>query len=147
MVPQDYLSFPYFNKWCATQIALILDNDVATVEDFLEQVVNVEPVAASQAGIEAIVEENRGWEFSYKVPSDIPAAYAVGQMVRTQRHMHAGHTRLPRYARDVIGEVIAQHGCHPLADQSAHGSQEPQHLYTVRFEAQTLWGGRREPTR
>lgn len=52
-----------------------------------------------------------------------------------------GHTRLPRYARGKVGVVEARHGCHVFPDTNAHGlGEEPQWLYTVRFDGTELWG-------
>jgi nitrile hydratase len=67
-------------------------------------------------------------------------AYKISDRVRTKRRMPAGHTRLPRYARDVEGRVVAYHGVHALPDAGAKGRHEGDHLYTVSFAAQDLWG-------
>jgi hypothetical protein len=62
-------------------------------------------------------------------------------LVRTRNISPEGHTRLPRYARGRIGEVIAVHGTHVFPDSNAHGKgEDPQWLYTVRFGARELWG-------
>src|SRR5688500_19036384 len=70
-----------------------------------------------------------------------PASYAAGDRVRTRPLDPPHHTRLPRYARGQVGEVVAGLGTWPLADESAQGHQarvEP--VYTVRFAARDLWG-------
>ena len=59
--------------------------------------------------------------------------------------MTAGHTRLPAYARDCIGDVIAHHGSHALPDAGARGEEVGEHLYTVRFNALELWGDDANP--
>lgn len=52
-----------------------------------------------------------------------------------------GHTRLPRYARGRVGEVLAVRGAFVFPDSNAHaGGESPQWLYTVRFTARELWG-------
>ncbi|MGH6992026.1 MAG: nitrile hydratase accessory protein, partial [Caulobacteraceae bacterium] len=67
-----------------------------------------------------------------------PPRFALGARVRA-RNMHpAGHTRLPRYARGRLGEVIAHRGAHILADASAHGRILREPLYGVRFAAREL---------
>lgn len=51
------------------------------------------------------------------------------------------HTRLPRYIRGKRGTIRAHHGGFAFADTRAHGQgDQPQHVYSVRFEARELWG-------
>jgi nitrile hydratase beta subunit len=70
-----------------------------------------------------------------------PAAFQVGQRVRTINHHPAGHTRLPRYARDRIGTVAAIRGVHVFPDSNAvFAGESPDWLYSIRFEAVDLWG-------
>ena len=57
------------------------------------------------------------------------------------------HTRLPRYARGHTGVVERVHGCHVFPDAAATGQGEnPQWLYTVRFDGRDLWGADADPT-
>ncbi len=57
------------------------------------------------------------------------------------------HTRLPRYARGKRGIVEAVHGAHAYPDSNAHGKgEDPQWLYTVRFDGRELWGEDADPT-
>jgi nitrile hydratase len=72
--------------------------------------------------------------------------FKAGDKVRTLNINPPGHTRLPRYARDKIGEVEAVRGCHVFPDSVANGKgDDPQWLYTVVFDGQTLWGADAEP--
>jgi nitrile hydratase len=67
--------------------------------------------------------------------------FAVDQWVVTRNHQPAGHTRLPAYVRCRRGVVRHVHPAMVFPDDHAHGRGEnPQFLYTVRFEAQELWG-------
>jgi nitrile hydratase len=63
------------------------------------------------------------------------------------RNVHPiGHTRLPRYARGKRGIVYRLYGPHAFADTNAHGlGEQPQPLYSIRFEARELWGESAEP--
>ena len=56
--------------------------------------------------------------------------------------MHpSGHTRLPRYARGKRGVIDTRRGFHVFPDTSAHGlGDQPQHVYSVRFDSRDLWG-------
>ncbi|MFK0206450.1 SH3-like domain-containing protein [Agrobacterium sp. NPDC090283] len=73
--------------------------------------------------------------------SDTPPAFKVGDRVRAKNVNPVTHTRLPRYARGKIGEIVIQHGVFTLADSMAHlKGEQPQHLYNVMFTSQELWG-------
>jgi nitrile hydratase len=76
----------------------------------------------------------------------VPPRFGVGAAVVT-RNMHpSGHTRLPRYARGKRGAIAAHRGCHVFPDANAHGlGEQPQHVYSVRFDARELWGEAAEP--
>ena len=78
---------------------------------------------------------------SYDRPSNTPQVFAIGDKVRARNINPQGHTRLPRYARGKLGEIVAVHGTHVFPDSSAHGNGENPHwLYTVRFTGSELWG-------
>ena len=50
------------------------------------------------------------------------------------------------YAAGKRGVVAAYRGVHVFPDSNAHGlGEQPQPLYTVRFEARELWGEAAEP--
>jgi nitrile hydratase len=67
--------------------------------------------------------------------------FAPGDRVRTRAADPPGHTRLPRYARGAVGEVVEPAGHHPLADDVARGrTVPPQPVYRVRFPAAALFG-------
>ena len=68
--------------------------------------------------------------------------FRVGDRVRTRAADPPHHTRLPRYARGQVGEVVEIAGTWPLADDRARGIGEPsvEPVYTVRFPAGALWG-------
>lgn len=69
------------------------------------------------------------------------ARFAVGDAVRARMMHPTGHTRLPRYLRGHVGQIEAVRGMHVYPDTHAAGEgEQPCWLYTVRFEAKTLWG-------
>ena len=75
------------------------------------------------------------------------ARFAVGDRVRARNAHPAGHTRLPRYVRGHIGQVVRVHGAHIFADAHAAtpvGQQAfdeaPTWLYSVAFVGFALWG-------
>jgi nitrile hydratase len=82
---------------------------------------------------------------SAKDPSVAPL-FQTGQRVRARNINPAGHTRLPRYARGKVGEIIRDHGVYIFPDTSAQtGDPKRQHVYSVRFRANELWGNAASP--
>jgi nitrile hydratase subunit beta len=72
--------------------------------------------------------------------------FAVGDVVRARSVTPAGHTRLPRYVRGHTGVVEMLQPAALLPDTHAHFQGEnPQHVYSVRFESRELWGADAEP--
>ncbi len=75
------------------------------------------------------------------------AKFSVGDRVRARNVHPKGHTRLPRYVRGHIGVVERLHGCQVFPDSAAMGQGDnPQWLYTVRFDGRDLWGTDADPT-
>lgn len=145
MVPADYLSFAYFNKWCANYLMLMIDNGTITMEDVKRgHVEDPDPPAAAKT-VEDLLEITRTANVSFEIEPLTEPAFAVGQTLRTRRRMPSNHTRLPRYARGACGTVIAYHGCHALPDEGAKGNHVGGHLYTVCFAAAELWGPEANP--
>jgi nitrile hydratase subunit beta len=68
--------------------------------------------------------------------------FAVGDRVRARPVDPPHHTRIPRYARGHVGEVVEVQGTWPLADERAQGiaAARVEAVYTVRFSAEALWG-------
>jgi nitrile hydratase len=84
---------------------------------------------------------------TYTRPTNAQAKYAVGDRVRARNIHPKGHTRLPRYVRGHVGVVERLHGCQVFPDSAAMGQGEnPQWLYTVRFDGRDLWGADADPT-
>lgn len=72
----------------------------------------------------------------------VPVKFPPGTRVRTHTTDPDHHTRLPRYLRGHVGEVVAAQGEWPLADDLAQGVAVPrvETVYAVRFSAADLWG-------
>jgi hypothetical protein len=66
--------------------------------------------------------------------------FAAGARVRARSADPDGHTRLPRYARGHVGEVLCVRGNWPLPDLVVRGVSRAEPVYTVRFAAAELWG-------
>lgn len=139
--PADYLSLTYYEKWLASLIDLMVTANLVTADEaasgqVAEGAEKATPPATAETFLQVLP---KGVSSAREL--DATPAFAIGDRVRTTRHMHSGHTRLPRYARDCVGEVVRHHGPHVFPDVSATlAGDAPQHLYTVRFAARELWG-------
>jgi nitrile hydratase subunit beta len=79
-------------------------------------------------------------EGSLRVVDGAPA-FAMGQRVRAKDMSPAGHTRLPRYVREHTGLVVLIQPAFVFPDTNAHfRGENPQYVYTVRFDSRQLWG-------
>ncbi|MCE3554629.1 nitrile hydratase subunit beta [Pseudonocardia sp. RS11V-5] len=73
--------------------------------------------------------------------SDKIAKFSVGDTVTVTADSPYGHTRRARYIRGRTGEITGAHGTYIYPDSAGNGGPEaPEHLYTVRFTSQELWG-------
>ncbi|NRB00704.1 MAG: nitrile hydratase subunit beta [Rhodobacteraceae bacterium] len=141
MVPKDYLSFPYFGKWCANYYMLYLQTGVFTEEEILTGKTTRDPNAAPVAKTkDDIIAQNRASAVDFSLPIDDAPLHKVGDNVTTRAHMAARHTRLPAYARNATGRIIAHHGAHVMPDRNVEGHHVGEHLYTVEFAARDLFG-------
>jgi nitrile hydratase len=68
------------------------------------------------------------------------ARFAAGDRVRASSADLDGHTRLPRYVRGHVGEVLEVCATWSLPDDAVRGISRAEPVYTVRFGAAELWG-------
>lgn len=139
--PTDYLSRPYYDQWMQTYAAMMVNSGVASVEEIASgrSATAADPSARPIGGEE--VTKSMNVVGTYDRPYDKTPLFTIGDRVRTVRHGHAGHTRLPAYARNAIGTVATYRGAHILPDiSSSHHEEVAQPLYTIAFEAKDLWG-------
>jgi nitrile hydratase len=66
--------------------------------------------------------------------------FGAGARVRARSVDPDGHTRVPRYARGHVGEVLEVRGTWQLPDQAVRGVVRREPVYSVRFPAAELWG-------
>jgi nitrile hydratase subunit beta len=138
--PALYLASSYYKIWIEGLSKLMLARGLVTTEELAdgrarEPAVKI-PVLTADRVAPTLA---RGNSTLRATPS--AARFTVGDAVRTGNlHPHS-HTRLPRYCRDKPGTITKVHGVHVFPDAHALGhSEEPQWLYTVRFDARELWG-------
>jgi nitrile hydratase subunit beta len=137
----EYLTTSYYELWLAGTLTLLKELGFATDEEIATgRVIRNNPPphpAPDAAAVEGMV--HGGLSTVRDVAAD--PAFKVGDRVRARNLEFEGHTRLVRYVRGKAGTVTAYHGCHVFPDTNAHDKGEnPQPLYTVRFEATELWG-------
>lgn len=146
--PVDYTNFEYYMIWISAVADLLVEQHLVTVEE-LQNPDDIMPQSL-EAGVLHCenVEEVLARGAPTQRPIDKAPKYSVGQMVRTMAHSPArapgGHTRLPRYAMGRLGTIVSHHQGHLLPDENAYGKPVVEHLYTVAFSAEQLWGAHAE---
>jgi nitrile hydratase subunit beta len=71
--------------------------------------------------------------------------FHTGQRVRSKNSSPTGHTRLARYVRGHVGTVVLIHPAFVFPDTNAEfRGENPQYVYTVRFDSRELWGAHAE---
>ena len=145
--PEDYLSKSYFQIWLAGLETLMIERGLVTREEIEAGKVlsppkpGVKPIAPNE--VTPAIRRGGPTEREAKRP----AMFAVGETVRMKDIHPVTHTRLPQYVRGHLGTVELNHGCHVFPDTNSLGKgEDPQWLYTVRFDGPELWGQDADPT-
>ena len=142
--PDVYLTRSYYAKWLLRLEQLLLERALVDADEMaaghaLRPGKPLRKLAAADVGAAL----TRG---SYGREPSAPARFKAGDRVRTRNINPATHTRLPRYARGRVGTIECVRGCHVFPDSVAIGKGEnPQWLYTLRFEGRELWGESCDP--
>jgi nitrile hydratase len=152
MPPARYLAVTYYEKWLDGIIRLFVEKGLVGADELRarEAFFAARPGAPAAAALTEPpprrAPSNPYWLPSVAREMGTRPRFAPGDAVVT-RHFHpVGHTRLPRYARGKRGVVHRLHGVHVFPDTNAHGlGEQPQPLYSVRFDARELWGESAEP--
>ena len=142
--PEQYLRNSYYANWLVGLEKLLLETGLITAEE-LQNGKSKTPLPAELAqkvlkanNVEEVL--RRGGQF--EMEEDQPPLYSIGQVARVLNNHPAGHTRAPRYVRGKVGVVERHHGVFVFADENSKGQNNrvPQHIYSVNFSAQELWG-------
>jgi nitrile hydratase beta subunit len=140
--PVAYLARGYYGRWLAALERGLLAGRALAPGEIEARLTAPRRPAAPRPG----TTWNPPPAVDYTRPVPRAPAFGVGDAVRTRNHQPAGHTRLPAYARCRAGTVVHVHAAMVYPDDHAHGRGEnPQHVYTVRFTAEELWGDAAEP--
>ncbi len=141
LAPLQYWSSSYYEyRHYALELQLV-ETGLASPEEISSGRMSTPPRAVKQVAKAAMIPAILARGGPADRASNKSAAFKIGDKVRARNISPDGHTRLVRYARGHVGEIVLVHGTHVLPDSSAHGQgDDPQWLYTVRFTAQELWG-------
>ncbi len=139
-----YLNTSYYEKWYEATSSIAKEVGLTTDEELTGG--SVAPIPANLRGNPpAIASET--WDnihagASQSMPGpDVLQRFQIGDHIRTLAQREAGHTRLPRYARNKTGTVERAWGTFIYADAHAEEyKKEPVHLYSIVFDARELWG-------
>jgi nitrile hydratase len=165
--PQRYFSLPYWSRWLsALEVALERHGVVAPGE--------VDARAAGQAPAasgsrrptwvrrlygrvtmpllfrEGPLPRWVGWIYAslynYRRAAAGPPRFKPGDKVQVRDAEASGHTRRPGYVRGRRGTITRHVAAMVLPDAHAIGKRESgQHLYSVAFDGEELWGPSAEP--
>jgi nitrile hydratase beta subunit len=152
MDPRAYLTSSYYERWLASDELLLVEKGILTPEEIEERVAyylahpDEEVPRKENPELADRVVGSLYARAGFKREATSPPRFAVGDRVVTRRDQPLGHTRLPRYARGRVGVIDRVHGTYVFPDSIVAGEGEnPQPLYSVRFEARELWGDSAEP--
>jgi nitrile hydratase len=144
--PGDYLRTTYYERWFAWLLRKVVETgDLTQVEvdtgTAAEGSPRRTPILTQDRVVDVVATRN-----SARRDVRVAGRFKAGQRVRA-RNMHPeGHTRLPRYVRGRVGQVVLDRGVFVFPDTNAHlEGEQPQHLYSVRFTARELWGESASP--
>jgi nitrile hydratase len=134
--PIDYLTRNYYDLWVQSLAAILIDRGTIRLEELAPGTATREKTATAD---ENTRKSGSTAEKSATDRNGGKPALSVGQRVRTKTSITAFHTRLPAYVRGRVGVIEDCHGSQPLADASARGVIKLEPLYTIAFEAASLW--------
>jgi nitrile hydratase len=147
LLPQVYLTSSYYKRWFLRSVNLLVQRGFIEADEIAAAHAlrpGKEPSRGKFTLTDVARVVRRG---SYGRPVPAPARFKIGDRVRAKNIHPRTHTRLPRYARGHVGVVERLHGAHVFPDSVVAGKgEDPQWLYTVRFDAQELWGADANPT-
>jgi nitrile hydratase beta subunit len=140
--PVDYLGSSYYELWVKALERLAGEEGFLAADEIATGHALHPPPAHARRALAA---DDVPRLLTRGGPSARPLAtaprFAVGEQVRVRVMTPTGHCRAPRYCRGHVGRIESWHGGHVFPDSNAAGrGEDPQHLYTLRFAARTLWG-------
>jgi nitrile hydratase len=143
----DYLGKSYYQIWLAGLEKLMLERGLVTQDEIEAGRVLHPPKPVERTLTVERVQTTLGRGGPTEREPKAPQRFKVGDRVRAKNIHPPTHTRLPHYVRGHVATVELVHGCHVFPDTHSLGAGEnPQWLYTVRFDGRELWGANGDPT-
>ena len=145
--PGEYLSMSYYQIWFAALESMLKERDLVNDNEITAGHAQgtPKPVKRVLSPGDVLKVLHRGGPTERE--TNTHAAFKPGDKVRTKNINPPTHTRLPRYVRGHVGTIERVIGFHVFPDSNAQGAGEnPQWLYTVRFDGRELWGPDGDPT-
>jgi nitrile hydratase len=145
--PTEYLTMSYYQLWFAGLETLLKERDLVSDDEIVvgHALAAPKPVKRILTPDDVLKVLHRGGPTERD--TNTKAAFKAGDKVRAKIINPPTHTRLPRYVRGRAGVVERVIGFHVFPDSNAQGAGEnPQWLYTVRFDGRELWGDGADPT-
>ena len=145
MPPPSYLAATYYEKWLHALESLLVEKGVVTREELESGHAAASAAArASERPDGGAVDSFDSSAVKLRFDKKYKSAFRPGDRVIARNFNPEHHTRLPRYARGKRGVVRYDQGVFVFPDTHAHGQGgKPQHVYTVEFDAEELWGADR----
>ena len=137
----EYLRMSYYEKWLTGLLELLVTKGLVTPAELESGHAAPHAPKSSPALTADKVQQLVSRGASYvRTPTEAPR-FQVGQLIHTRNLNPPGHTRLPRYARAKSGAIDRIHGYFVFPDSNAlYQGENPQYLYSVKFNARELWG-------
>ena len=145
--PAEYLSMSYYQIWFAALETMLTERDLVSDDE-----IRAGHARGTPTPVTRVLSPNDVAQVLYRgAPTeratDTKAAFQAGDRVRAKNINPPTHTRLPRYVRGHVGTIERVIGYHVFPDSNARGAGEnPQWLYTVRFDGPELWGADGDPS-
>lgn len=138
--PADYIKASYYQAWLYGLEALLRERELlldGELENGKAQQTRPVKNIMQAEHVEAVL--NQGGSYERDIPDT--ARFACDDRVRAKNLNPKSHTRLPGYVRGKTGIIACVNAAFVFPDTNAHFLGEyPQYCYSVRFEAEELWG-------
>jgi nitrile hydratase beta subunit len=143
MLPAHYLESSYYEHWLYAVESLLAEKGVLNAGLGTDSMAQRE-----EAGLRANSNPDGGPGGAARLRHDprFKPRFKQGDRVIARKLNPEGHTRIPRYVRGRCGVIHRDWGTFVFPDTHAHGlGTNPQHCYSVEFDAQELWGPEQPP--
>jgi nitrile hydratase beta subunit len=145
--PAKYLSMSYYQIWFAALETMLKERDLVSDDEIAigHALQPPKPVKRTLSPGDVAKVLYRGGPTERE--TNTAGRFKRGDKVRAKNINPLSHTRLPRYVRGRTGIIERLIGCHVFPDSNAKGAgEDPQWLYTVRFDGPELWGEGSDPS-